>query len=170
MRAEKQYLIDEVSSGTSRSPTTSSSPTSRRTHRRGCRRAAQAPRPREGRVPCREEQLLPRRRQGAWVCPSSSPSLIGPTAVVVGGKNSAGVAKIAQEVHRGKAEARDQGGRPGQEADHDGRRSREDRGPPAVRRAALACSSGCSPSSNGAAFVRVLDAKVKKEQPAAPAA
>ena len=67
--------------------------------------------------------------------PDVEGSLTGPTAVVVGGKNPAGVAKIADL-------------------------------PPfdALRAQFLGLLT-----SNAAAFVRVLDAKVKKEQPAAPA-
>src|SRR5690349_8626403 len=67
--------------------------------------------------------------------PDLEKALSGPTAVVVGGKNSAGVAKIADL-------------------------------PPfeALRAQLLGLFT-----QNAAAFVRVLDARVKKEQPAAAA-
>ncbi len=98
--------------------------------------------------------------------PDLEPALTGPTAIVVGGKNSAGVAKIIKKffVEKQKLEIK-----------------------LGVMEKKLVSASDLStiadlPSfealraqflglltSNAAAFVRVLDAKVKKEQSAAPA-
>jgi len=99
--------------------------------------------------------------------PEFESALIGPTAVVVGGKNSAGVAKILKKFFEEKqklevkVEVIDK----------------------KIITAADLAKIADLPSfealraqflglltSNAAAFVRVLDAKVKKEQPAAPAA
>lgn len=99
--------------------------------------------------------------------PEIEASLAGPTAVIVGGKNSAGVAKVLKKFFQEKQKLEIKVG---------------------VMEKKLISASDLSQiadlptfdalraqllglfTSNAAAFVRVLDAKVKKEQPAAPAA
>lgn len=99
--------------------------------------------------------------------PEIETSLTGPTAIVVGGKNSAGVAKILKKFFEEKQKLEIKIGVMDKK----------------VVSAADLAKIAALPSfealraqllglftSNAAAFVRVLDAKVKKEQPAAPAA
>ena len=93
--------------------------------------------------------------------------LSGPTAVVVGGKNPAGVAKILKKFFEEKQKLEVKVGVLDKKVI-----SAQDLAaiadlPPfdALRAQFLSLLT-----SNAAAFVRVLDAKVKKEQPAAPAA
>jgi len=99
--------------------------------------------------------------------PDLESALSGPTAVVVGGKNSAGVAKILKKFFQDKQKLEVKIGVMDSKLI-----TAEDLGriadlPPfdALRSQFLSLLT-----SNAAAFVRVLDAKVKKEQPAAPAA
>jgi large subunit ribosomal protein L10 len=99
--------------------------------------------------------------------PEFESSLAGPTAVVVGGKNSAGVAKILKKFFDEKQKLEIKVGVMDKK----------------IVSAADLAKIASLPSfealrsqflglltSNAGAFVRVLDAKVKKEQPAAPAA
>lgn len=93
--------------------------------------------------------------------------LAGPTAIVVGGKNSAGVAKVLKKFFDEKQKLELKVGVMDKKI---------------VSAADLAKIAALPPfeslraqflgllTSNAGAFVRVLDAKVKKEQPAAPAA
>ena len=99
--------------------------------------------------------------------PELEASLAGPTAVVVGGQNSAGVAKIQKKFFDEKQKLEIKVGvfdkkliSAGDLAKIAGLPSFE-----ALRSQFLGLLT-----SNAGAFVRVLDAKVKKEQPAAPAA
>jgi large subunit ribosomal protein L10 len=99
--------------------------------------------------------------------PEFEGALTGPTAVVVGGKNSAGVAKILKKFFEDKQKLEIKVG------------VMEKKLISAADLAKIADlpSFGALRSQllglfmqNAAAFVRVLDAKVKKDQPAAPAA
>lgn len=99
--------------------------------------------------------------------PDIDASLSGPTAVVVGGKNSAGVAKVLKKFFEEKQKLEIKLGVLDRKLV-----SRED----LLKIADLPSFDALRAqflgllTSNAAAFVRVLDAKVKKEQPAAPAA
>lgn len=99
--------------------------------------------------------------------PEFEDALVGPTAVIVGGKNSAGVAKILKQFFEQKQKLEVKVG------------VIEKKLITAADLSAIADLPSFDAlraqflsllTSNAAAFVRVLDAKVKKEQPAAPAA
>ncbi|MBL9208910.1 MAG: 50S ribosomal protein L10 [Opitutaceae bacterium] len=94
-------------------------------------------------------------------------ALAGPTAIVVGGKNSAGVAKILKKFFEEKQKLELKLGVMDKKIVSAADLSKIADLPPfdALRAQFLGLLT-----SNAAAFVRVLDAKVKKEQPAAPAA
>jgi len=99
--------------------------------------------------------------------PDLESALSGPTAVVVGGENSAGVAKILKKFFQDKQKLEVKIGVMDSKlitAEDLGRIA--DLPPFNVLRSQFLSLL----TSNAAAFVRVLDAKVKKEQPAAPAA
>jgi large subunit ribosomal protein L10 len=99
--------------------------------------------------------------------PEFDSALTGPTAIIVGGKNSAGVAKVLKKFFTDKQKLEVKVGVFEKKL---------------ISAADLAIIADLPPfdalraqflgllTSNAAAFVRVLDAKVKKEQPAAPAA
>lgn len=99
--------------------------------------------------------------------PDVESALTGPTAVIVGGRNSAGVAKILKKFFEDKQKLEIKLGVLDRKLV-----SRED----LLKIADLPSFDALRAqflgllTSNAAAFVRVLDAKVKKEQPAAPAA
>ena len=99
--------------------------------------------------------------------PEFESSLIGPTAVIVGGKNSAGVAKILKQFFKDKQKLEIKVGVMDKKIVSAADLSKIADLPPfeALRSQLLGLFM-----QNAAAFVRVLDAKVKKEQPAAPAA
>ncbi len=99
--------------------------------------------------------------------PEFEGALTGPTAVVVGGKNSAGVAKILKAFFKDKQKLEVKVGVMDKKIVSAADLSAIADLPPfeALRSQLLGLFS-----QNAAAFVRVLDAKVKKEQPAAPAA
>jgi len=99
--------------------------------------------------------------------PEFESSLAGPTAVVVGGKNSAGVAKILKKFFQEKQKLEIKVGVLEKKIVSAEDLSRIADLPTfeALRSQFLGLLK-----SNAGAFVRVLDAKVKKEQPAAPAA
>ena len=99
--------------------------------------------------------------------PELDASLTGPTAVVVGGKNSAGVAKILKKFFDEKQKLEIKVGVLEKKliSADDLKKIAELPSFEALRAQFLGLLT-----SNAAAFVRVLDAKVKKEQPAAPAA
>jgi large subunit ribosomal protein L10 len=99
--------------------------------------------------------------------PDIEASLTGPTAIVVGGKNSAGVAKVLKKFFDEKQKLEIKVG------------VMDKKLISAVDLAKIAALPSFEAlrsqflgllTSNAGAFVRVLDAKVKKEQPAAPAA
>jgi large subunit ribosomal protein L10 len=94
-------------------------------------------------------------------------TLAGPTAIVVGGKNSAGVAKILKKFFDEKQKLVLKVGVMDKKIVSAADLAKIADLPPfeALRAQFLGLLT-----SNAAAFVRVLDAKVKKEQPAAPAA
>ncbi len=99
--------------------------------------------------------------------PEFDASLSGPTAIVVGGKNAAGVAKILKKFFEEKQKLEIKVGVLEKKiVSADDLKKIADLPPfEALRAQFLGLLT-----SNAAAFVRVLDAKVKKEQPAAPAA
>jgi large subunit ribosomal protein L10 len=99
--------------------------------------------------------------------PDIDASLSGPTAVVVGGKNSAGVAKVLKKFFEEKQKLEIKLGVLDRKLISAADLSKIADLPSfeALRSQLLGLFS-----QNAAAFVRVLDAKVKKEQPAAPAA
>ena len=99
--------------------------------------------------------------------PEFESALIGPTAVIVGGKNSAGVAKILKQFFKDKQKLEVKVGVMDKKIVSAADLSKIADLPSfnALRSQLLSLFT-----SNAAAFVRVLDAKVKKEQPAAPAA
>ena len=99
--------------------------------------------------------------------PEFESSLIGPTAVIVGGKNSAGVAKILKQFFKDKQKLEVKVGVMDKKIVSAADLSKIADLPSfeALRAQLLGLFM-----QNAAAFVRVLDAKVKKEQPAAPAA
>jgi large subunit ribosomal protein L10 len=99
--------------------------------------------------------------------PEFESSLTGPTAVIVGGKNSAGVAKILKKFFDDKQKLEIKVGVLEKKLITAEDLKKIADLPPfdALRAQFLGLLT-----SNAAAFVRVLDAKVKKEQPATPAA
>ncbi len=99
--------------------------------------------------------------------PDIEASLSGPTAVVVGGQNSAGVAKVLKKFFDEKQKLEIKLGVLDRKLISAADLSKIADLPSfeALRSQLLGLFS-----QNAAAFVRVLDAKVKKEQPAAPAA
>ena len=99
--------------------------------------------------------------------PDLEQSLTGPTAVVVGGKNSAGVAKVLKKFFTDKQKLEVKVGVMDKKliSASDLAKIADLPSFEALRSQLLGLFS-----QNAAAFVRVLDARVKKEQPAAPAA
>ena len=99
--------------------------------------------------------------------PEFESSLAGPTAVVVGGKNSAGVAKILKKFFEEKQKLEIKVGVLDKKivSAADLAKIADLPSFDALRSQFLGLLK-----SNAGAFVRVLDAKVKKDQPAAPAA
>ena len=99
--------------------------------------------------------------------PEFEGALTGPTAVVVGGKNSAGVAKILKKFFEEKQKLEVKIGVMDKKliTAADLAKIADLPSFEALRSQLLGLFS-----QNAAAFVRVLDAKVKKDQPAAPAA
>ncbi len=99
--------------------------------------------------------------------PEFESALAGPTAIVVGGKNSAGVAKILKKFFEEKQKLEVKVGVLDKKVVSAADLSKIADLPSfeALRSQFLGLLK-----SNAGAFVRVLDAKVKKDQPAAPAA
>ena len=98
--------------------------------------------------------------------PEFESALIGPTAVIVGGQNSAGVAKILKQFFKDKQKLEIKVGVMDKKIVSAADLSKIADLPSfeALRSQLLGLFM-----QNAAAFVRVLDAKVKREQPAAPA-
>ncbi len=99
--------------------------------------------------------------------PDLDASLTGPTAIIVGGKNSAGVAKVLKTFFKDKQKLEVKVGVMDKKlvSAADLAKIADLPSFEALRSQLLGLLT-----QNAAAFVRVLDAKVKKEQPAAPAA
>jgi large subunit ribosomal protein L10 len=99
--------------------------------------------------------------------PELDASLTGPTAIIVGGKNSAGVAKILKKFVEEKQKLVVKVGVLDKKLISAGDLSKMAELPSfeALRSQLLGLLT-----QNAASFVRVLDARVKKESPAAPAA
>ena len=99
--------------------------------------------------------------------PEFEKALAGPTAVIVGGKNSAGVAKILKQFFKDKQKLEVKVGVLDKKIFSAAELSQIADLPPfdALRSQLLGLFK-----QNAAAFVRVLDAKIKQEQPAAPVA
>jgi len=93
-------------------------------------------------------------------------AFVGPTAILVGGKNPAGVAKIVKAFFKEKQKLEIKAGVMEKKAVTADFLSQIADLPPLN---SLRASFLSLLTSNAAAFVRVLDAKVKKEQPAAAA-
>jgi large subunit ribosomal protein L10 len=99
--------------------------------------------------------------------PDIEASLTGPTAIVVGGKNSAGVAKVLKKFFDDKQKLEIKVGVMDKKLISAADLAKIAALPSfeALRSQFLGLLT-----SNAGAFVRILDAKVKKDQPAAPAA
>ena len=165
MRAEKQYLIDEVSTHLKKSDYVILTNFTKLT-------VADAAELRKRLVPEKAEFHVVKNSSfrvaaKAMGLPDLEKSLTGQTAVVVGGKNPAGVAKTLKKFFEEKQKLEVKVGVLDKK----------------LMTAADLAKLADLPSFDvlrsmflgmltmqGAAFVRVLDAKVKKEQPAAPAA
>jgi large subunit ribosomal protein L1 len=162
MRAEKQYLISEVETHLKKSPTTSSWPTSRRS------RLRTSPSSVRKRLAAEKAEFHVVKNSSLRVAakalglPEFESGLTGPTAIVVGGKNSAGVAKILKKFFDEKQKLEVKVGVMDQEDHYRWRTRARSRTCPPFEAYCARSSSACS-QSNAAAFVRVLDAKVKKE-------
>jgi large subunit ribosomal protein L10 len=99
--------------------------------------------------------------------PEFEGALVGPTAVIVGGKNSAGVAKILKQYFADKQKLEVKVGVLDRKLFSAADLAKiADLPPFAVLRSQLLGML----TQNAGAFVRLLDAKVKKDQPAAPVA
>lgn len=99
--------------------------------------------------------------------PEFESSLAGPTAIVVGGKNPAGVAKVLKKFFEDKQKLEIKVGVMEKKliSPEDLKKIADLPSLEALRSQLLGLFTQA-----GAAFVRVLDAKIKKESPAAPAA
>lgn len=165
MRAEKQYLISEVDAHLKKSDyvilTNFSKVTVADTAELRKRLAAEKA---EFHVVKNSSLRVAAQALGL---PEFESALIGPTAVIVGGKNSAGVAKILKKFFDEKQKLEIKVGVMEKKivSAEDLKKIAELPSFDALRSQFLGLLT-----SNAAAFVRVLDAKVKKEQPAAPSA
>ncbi len=166
MRAEKQYLISEVDTHLKKSDYVILANFSKVTVADTAElRKRLAPEKAEFHVV--KNSSLPDAAKPRGL-PEFESALIGPTAVIVGGKNSAGVAKVLKKFFDEKQKLEIKVGvleKKIVSAD-DLKKIAELPSFDALRAQVLGLLT-----SNAAAFVRVLDAKVKKEQqPAPPAA
>lgn len=165
MRAEKQYLISEVDTHLKKSDyvilTNFSKVTVADTAELRKRLAAEKA---EFHVVKNSSLRVAAKALGL---PEFESALAGPTAVIVGGKNSAGVAKILKKFFEDKQKLEIKVGVLDKKLYSAADLSKIADLPPfdALRAQFLGLLK-----SNAGAFVRVLDAKVKKDQPAAPAA
>ena len=165
MRAEKQYLIDEVDAHLKKSDyvilANFSKVTVADTAELRKRLAAEKA---EFHVVKNSSLRVAAKALGL---PDIESALVGPTAIIVGGKNSAGVAKVVKRFFDEKQKLEIKIGVMEKKvvtADY----LNQIADLPSFE--ALRAQFLGLLTSNAAAFVRVLDAKVKKEQPAAPAA
>ena len=163
MRAEKQYLISEVDSHLKKSDyvilakfaTVTVADTAELRKRLAAEKA-------EFHVVKNSSLRVAAKALGL---PEFESALTGPTAVIVGGKNSAGVAKILKKFFDEKQKLEIKVGVLEKKIVSAGDLKKIAELPSfdQLRAQFLGLLT-----SNAAAFVRVLDAKVKKEQPAAP--
>ena len=165
MRAEKKYLIDEVTGHLKKSDYVILTNFTKLT-------VADAAELRKRLAPEKAEFHVVKNSSfrvaaKAFGLPEVDKSLSGQTAVVVGGKNPAGVAKVLKKYIQDKQKLEVKVGMLDKKvmsaADLD--KLAELPSFEALRSMFLGLLT-----MQGAAFVRVLDAKIKKEQPAAPAA
>ena len=165
MRAEKKYLIDEVTGHLKKSDYVILTNFTKLT-------VADAAELRKRLAPEKAEFHVVKNSSfrvaaKAFGLPEVDKSLSGQTAVVVGGKNPAGVAKVLKKYIADKQKLEVKVGLLDKKlmsaADLD--KLAELPSFEALRSMFLGLLT-----MQGAAFVRVLDAKIKKEQPAAPAA
>jgi len=165
MRAEKKYLIDEVTGHLKKSDYVILTNFTKMT-------VADAAELRKRLAPEKAEFHVVKNSSfrvaaKAFGLPEVDKSLSGQTAVVVGGKNPAGVAKVLKKYIADKQKLEVKVGLLDKKlmsaADLD--KLAELPSFEALRSMFLGLLT-----MQGAAFVRVLDAKIKKEQPAAPAA
>ncbi|MSU46671.1 MAG: 50S ribosomal protein L10 [Lacunisphaera sp.] len=165
MRAEKQYLIDEVSGHLKKSDYVILTNFIRLTVAETAElRKRLAPEKAEFHVVKNSSFRVAARAMGL---PDLGKSLTGQTAVVVGGKNPAGVAKTLKKFIEEKQKLEVKVGVMDKKLMSATDLSKLADLPSfeALRSMFLGLLT-----MQGAAFVRVLDAKIKKEQPAAPAA
>jgi large subunit ribosomal protein L10 len=165
MRAEKQYLIDEVSGHLKKSDyVILANFTKLSVGETAELRANLAKESAEFHVVKNSSLKVAAKALGL---PEFDSALVGQTAIVVGGKNSAGVAKVLKKFFTDKQKVEIKVGVLDKKLVTATELSQIADLPPfeALRAQFLGLLT-----SNAAAFVRVLDAKVKKEQPAAPAA
>jgi large subunit ribosomal protein L10 len=165
MRAEKQYLIDEVSGHLQKSDYVILTNFTKLT-------VADAAELRKRLSPEKAEFHVVKNSSfrvaaKAFGLPEVDKSLSGQTAVVVGGKNPAGVAKVLKKFVEEKQKLEVKVGVLDKKVFSADELSKLADLPSfeALRSMFLGLLT-----MQGAAFVRVLDAKIKKEQPAAPAA
>lgn len=165
MRAEKQYLIDEVSGHLKKSDYVILANFTKLTvGETADLRGKLAGENAEFHVVKNSSLRVAAKALGL---PEIEEALVGQTAIVVGGKNSAGVAKVLKKFFTDKQKLEVKVGVIEKKLISAADLSAIADLPPfdALRAQFLGLLT-----SNAAAFVRVLDAKVKKEQPAAPAA
>ncbi|MBL9214123.1 MAG: 50S ribosomal protein L10 [Opitutaceae bacterium] len=165
MRAEKQYLIDEVSGHLKKSDYVILANFIKLTVAETAElRKRLAPEKAEFHVVKNSSFRVAAKALGL---PDLDKSLSGQTAIVVGGKNAAGVAKILKKFIEEKQKLEVKVGVVDKKLMSAAELAKLADLPSfeALRSQLLGLFT-----QNAAAFVRVLDAKVKKEQPAAPAA
>ena len=165
MRAEKKYLIDEVTGHLKKSDYVILTNFTKMT-------VADAAELRKRLAPEKAEFHVVKNSSfrvaaKAFGLPEVDKSLSGQTAVVVGGKNPAGVAKILKQYIKDKQKLEVKVGLLDKKVFNAAELEKLADLPSfeVLRSMFLGLLT-----MQGAAFVRVLDAKIKKEQPAAPAA
>jgi large subunit ribosomal protein L10 len=165
MRAEKQYLIDEVSGHLKKSDYVILANFTQLTVGETADLRGQLANEKAEFHVVKNSSL--RVAAQALGLPDIDSALVGQTAIVVGGSNSAGVAKVLKKFFTDKQKLEVKVGVIEKKLISAADLSAIADLPPfdALRAQFLGLLT-----SNAAAFVRVLDAKVKKEQPAAPAA
>jgi large subunit ribosomal protein L10 len=165
MRAEKQYLIDEVSGHLKKSDYVILANFTKLTVGETADLRGQLANEKAEFHVVKNSSL--RVAAKALGLPDIDSALVGQTAIVVGGNNSAGVAKVLKKFFTNKQKLEVKVGVIEKKLISAADLSAIADLPPfdALRAQFLGLLT-----SNAAAFVRVLDAKVKKEQPAAPAA
>ena len=165
MRAEKQYLIDEVSGHLKKSDYVILANFTKLTVAETADlRKRLAPEKAEFHVVKNSSFRVAAKALGL---PDLEQSLAGQTAIVVGGKNTPGIAKVLKKFFEEKQKLEVKVGVVDKKLMTAAELSKlADLPSLDVLRAQLLGLL----TQTGAAFVRVLDAKIKKEQPAAPAA